>query len=396
MYNMRLATRPLCSSQFKVFACFVISFLALPRLAAKPAPLITQNVVPDGHSGSESAGIAWRVIGGWHEQGFDHALRAGEAIAPGALLLPGGGKNQSHSIIVLLPDGQRILYECFTDRQCARGFRVPDLYREPENFAVSFLAKVRASLYRINGVSPIILPDGSELPRDEAVVSYRQDHAVKVGGLVSSLPNGNYTCELRTIVPGHTAVLRREFSKIGSDIALSIPAPGLYFTTILDNLQRPRIDLFLVVARPALAPQITANLKRAHQLLLDWNENYQGWPIHEFQRAYLASLMLGLATPTAAPTKSLIKSTQHPDVTDEPTFSPKPGLFNGDTKVELHCGTPGAVIHFTVDSSQPVESSLVYRAPVVVKGTELTIKAFASAPGKKDSPVVTGIFRIRE
>jgi hypothetical protein len=29
-----------------------------------------------------------------------------------------------------------------------------------------------------------------------------------------------------------------------------------------------------------------------------------------------------------------------------------------------------------------------------VKGTELTIKSFASAPGKKDSAVVTGVFRI--
>ena len=37
-----------------------------------------------------------------------------------------------------------------------------------------------------------------------------------------------------------------------------------------------------------------------------------------------------------------------------------------------------------------------YQAPIVVKGTELTIKAFAAAPGKKDSPVVTGTFRIED
>jgi hypothetical protein len=30
----------------------------------------------------------------------------------------------------------------------------------------------------------------------------------------------------------------------------------------------------------------------------------------------------------------------------------------------------------------------------MVKGTELTIKAFASAANKRDSPVVAGIFRI--
>jgi hypothetical protein len=53
-------------------------------------------------------------------------------------------------------------------------------------------------------------------------------------------------------------------------------------------------------------------------------------------------------------------------------------------------------MHYTVDGSQPLNSSPIYGAPIMVKGTALTIKAFASAPGKKDSPVVTGIFRVAE
>jgi hypothetical protein len=64
--------------------------------------------------------------------------------------------------------------------------------------------------------------------------------------------------------------------------------------------------------------------------------------------------------------------------------------------VTLRCETPGAVIHYTFDGSQPSASSPVYSAPISVKGTELTIKAFASVPGGKDSAVVTGIYRIRE
>jgi hypothetical protein len=83
-------------------------------------------------------------------------------------------------------------------------------------------------------------------------------------------------------------------------------------------------------------------------------------------------------------------------VAGEPKFSPEPGFFDGDTQVTLRCSTPGAVIHYTFDGSQPVASSPVYTAPISVKGTELTIKAFASVPGKKDSAVVTGIYRIRE
>jgi hypothetical protein len=65
-------------------------------------------------------------------------------------------------------------------------------------------------------------------------------------------------------------------------------------------------------------------------------------------------------------------------------------------EVTLRCNAPGAVIHYTFDGSQPVATSPVYGAPISVKGTELTIKAFASVPGGKDSAVVTGIYRIRE
>lgn len=83
-------------------------------------------------------------------------------------------------------------------------------------------------------------------------------------------------------------------------------------------------------------------------------------------------------------------------VAGEPRLFPQPGVFAGDTQVTLRCATPGATIHYTFDGSQPVSSSPVYHAPISVKGTELTIKAFASVPGKRDSAVVTGIYRIRE
>jgi hypothetical protein len=80
----------------------------------------------------------------------------------------------------------------------------------------------------------------------------------------------------------------------------------------------------------------------------------------------------------------------------EPRLFPEPGVFEGDIEVALRCDTPGAVIHYTFDGSQPLASSPVYNAPISVKGTALTIKAFASVPGKKDSAVVTGRYRIRE
>jgi hypothetical protein len=115
--------------------------------------------------------------------------------------------------------------------------------------------------------------------------------------------------------------------------------------------------------------------------------------VRQFQRAFLEATVLNLTAPATAPALTHLQSSTQ---TGEPTYSPKPGVFDGDTEVALPCDAPRAKIHFTVDSSQPDDSSPLYASPIVVKGTELTIKAFASVPGQRDSPVVTGIFRILE
>ncbi len=101
-------------------------------------------------------------------------------------------------------------------------------------------------------------------------------------------------------------------------------------------------------------------------------------------------------SPQQTPEQPRATGTHAQDIAEEPRFFPDPGVFAKDTAVTLRCDTPGAVIHYTFDGSQPVASSPVYSAPISVKGTELTIKAFASVPGGKDSAVVAGIYRIRE
>jgi hypothetical protein len=138
------------------------------------------------------------------------------------------------------------------------------------------------------------------------------------------------------------------------------------------------------------------SLHRAQQLMRQWNEDYQGWPIHDFQRAYLEALALKIGPRPGQSRERAVSRAPRPGTTAEPVFSPNPGIFKGDIMVQLRCVTPGAAIHYTVDNSQPIESSPVYAAPIAVKRTELTIKAYASSAGKKDSAVVTGIFRIKQ
>lgn len=79
----------------------------------------------------------------------------------------------------------------------------------------------------------------------------------------------------------------------------------------------------------------------------------------------------------------------------DPTFSPAPGTYTAAQKVTLTSATAGATIYYTVDGSTPTHSSTTYSAPINVSGGSLTIRAFASASGYQDSPVVVGTYQIQ-
>ena len=109
-------------------ACFLIWMLSVTSLHAK----------------TTTAGVAWQVRGTWQAAGEGAPIRVGDAIQPASLLQP-DDKVGDHSIVVLLPDGQRLLFECFTKVDCARGFRVPPLAAQPNAFALEMLSRIRGS-----------------------------------------------------------------------------------------------------------------------------------------------------------------------------------------------------------------------------------------------------------
>ena len=386
----------------------MVLFLSILALPATPIQAQTEE--------NKHPGIAWQVRGTWQVEGKGEPIRTGEAIQPGSLLQPAEG-TANDSITVLLPDGQPILYECFTTEDCARGFRVPALYRKPEPFAVDMLARIREVLVR----GQVDLSTGRQrkprLPRDEAMAVLSPDNRVDVAGLAAKLSNGSYSYDLRPLDRAYPRQFHLALKKTAPSISVALPSAGIYFVTITDALNTQRIDLFIAAVRPAQAASEMKSFHDAQALIKQWNEDYQSWPVHDFQRAYLASIVLGAnAQPAdgqadAAAGKIASNAGLHGKpgdralgdgpadrigVTAEPMFTPKPGLLDGKTAITLQCKTPGATIHFTVNGSQPVASSPVYRAPIMVIGSELTIKAFASVAARKDSAVVTGIFRIEQ
>lgn len=372
--------------------------LATQALFAIASLLLPMEMPAQSPKRQDPFGVAWRVIGAWHLQGSQRSVSNGDAIFAGSLLKPAPDTHE-HSITILLPDGQRILYECFGKRDCDRGFRVPALYRQPLPIAVELLHRVNAAApqkFRDLKVEQSTIDPG--VPRDEVVAVIGPDHVVEVGGLAAALSSGTYSYMVRSLSRPSAIERqpRRTFQKSGQAIRLTLPSDGLFEVSIADQLNTPRIDLLLGAVRKPSGVEALKSFHDVTALLKDWNEDYQGWPVHDFQRLYLRSLMLGIK-PSPSSGENLNappKKTHDPDVACEPRFSPAPGVFRSDTEVALQCNTSDATIHYTVDGSQPLNDSPVYRAPIRVKVTALTIKAYATAAGKKDSPVVTGIFRI--
>jgi hypothetical protein len=259
------------------------------------------------------------------------------------------------------------------------------------------LARIRAVLSRRIRDQESGQSQGPRLPREEILAALGPENRVDIGGLAAKLPNGRYTYDLRPLDPASPRQSHVQLEKNGPTITIPLPSPGLYDITISDTLNTQRIDVFIAAVGPEQSADVMKSFQDATALIRDWNSNYQGWPIHDFQRAYLESLVLGIK-PIETGTQAAIttKRAHRASITAEPEFSPEPGLLAGDTAVSLRCDTPGATMHYTVDSSQPFDTSPVYHAPIMVKGTALTIKAFAVAPGEKESAVVTGTFWIQE
>jgi hypothetical protein len=365
-------------------------------------------------STGQADGLVWDLTNSWQIAG--KPLLKGDAVPPGSLLQP-AISDEPHTIAVFLPDGQRQVYECYKVEDCGRGFRIPHLYAVPDPAAVQFLAGVGEVLKTHRAEAPPPAepsgPPGTRLPYDEALVVVDQSGLVHVGGLATKLPNGHYTYNLRPLDPSQSRRFQVGLEKDSPLITVAVPSPGIYSVTIFDDAKRARIEMFVAAVTPEQKQQIDGPYSKAAKLIAQFNENYPSWPAHDLKRAWLEWLILGPKglsalkastakgqTSTPAPTTQSgpapAKGSSRLEAAAEPTYSPNPGIRNTETDVSLHCDTPGATIHYTLDGSQPMTMSAVYHAPIVVQSTEMTIKAFASAPGKKDSPVVTGTFRIEE
>ena len=242
---------------------------------------------------TDLSGLLWSVQGEWHHENGKLSV-VGDAIAPGELLQP-SATNGGHRVVALLPDGQRLLYQCFASRDCARGFRVPQLNATPSAFAIEMLNRIR--LAKNSGRLP---PDGPTAARtvppasDELVLTLTPQVQIRLTGLVATLAPGSYTYDLIRIgtasTPTDTTTQHRlPLQKASEPALLPLPGPGLYEVRIADSFNTQRIHLLVLAARIGDAAA-AENFARAGQMLREWNEKSGGWPLHSLLRLYLLSL----------------------------------------------------------------------------------------------------------
>lgn len=80
-------------------------------------------------------------------------------------------------------------------------------------------------------------------------------------------------------------------------------------------------------------------------------------------------------------------------MTANPAITPNGGSYSSAPLVTISTTTPGSVVYYTLDGSEPTGSSTLYTVPFIV-GSTCTLKCIAVAPGFAPSAVVSAAFTI--
>jgi hypothetical protein len=245
-------------------------------------------------AGNGATGMVWEKHGDWHLNGSPNALRLGEAIPPGGLVTA-DVEGSTHSIVILLPDGQRMLCECYEARTCSQGFRVPAITPQPPPAVWEMFVAVRNVLLMRPASAETAFP--APAGREEMAVNSEMVAAVSPPGEISIapalrvLPSGQYG--LRVASDGQTtaatapSVQQLDWSAAQKLAQVRVGGPGLYRIRVSDQASVPRFEIEVLATSPASLAAETAGLKLARETILKWT--HEGWPLHGFLRVYLES-----------------------------------------------------------------------------------------------------------
>jgi hypothetical protein len=263
----------------------------LVLLGGSVTAVVAENVPP----GPDLSGMVWERHGDWHLNGSSETLRLGEAVPPGGLITA-GTEGSTHSMIILLPDGQRLLCECFEARTCAQGFRVPAISPPPKPLVWDMFVAVRNVLLlrptAAQTAFPIPVGRAEMAGNFEMVAPVSPQGEISIAPALRVLPPGQYSLSVMkegqqpaaSTVP---AVQPLDWNPAHPVAQVRVGGAGLYHIRVTDPSYVPRIEIEVLAASPASYPAEAAGLKQTRETILGWSHIQEGWPLHPFLRVYL-------------------------------------------------------------------------------------------------------------
>jgi hypothetical protein len=268
-------------------ASFLLAILSALLLNGPSIATLAENRTPD----SGFSGMVWERHGDWHLNGSSAMLRLGEAIPPGGLLTAGAGTG-AHSIVVLLPDGQRMLCECYDAQSCSQGFRVPAITPQPDPVVWSMFVAVRNVLLLRSATAEVAYPmaagRAAMAANVEMVAAVTPHGEISIAPALRVLPSGQYALIITN--SGQPAALPTLNWTAGQKLAqVRVGAPGLYRIRVSDQTNVPRIEVEVLATPPDSLAAETVRLKQLRETIMQWNHAHGGWDLHTFLRVYLES-----------------------------------------------------------------------------------------------------------
>ncbi len=237
--------------------------------------------------------MVWERHGDWHLNGSPAMLRLGEAIPPGGLLTAGAGGG-AHSIVILLPDGQRMLCECYDAQSCSQGFRVPAITPRPDPAVWNMFVAVRNVLLLRSATAEVAFPlatgRAAMAANAEIVAALSPQGEISIAPALRVLPSGEYSLIVTMNGQPSSPTVQPLNWTAGQKLAqVRVGVPGLYGIRVADQSNVPRIEVEVLATVPDSVATESARLKQLRETIMQWNHIHGGWDLHAFLRAYLES-----------------------------------------------------------------------------------------------------------
>jgi hypothetical protein len=258
------------------------------RIGFVAIPLLICSTWIHAQSPSEN-GLVWEMQGSWQMNHEQQHLRTGDDVVPGAVLTADTTTNGS--LLVLMTDGQRLLFDCHDANTCSQGFRVPALIAKPDKDDLELFETIKLEMRKpSSAISLGKAPRISTITEIESVVRIQSDGNILLKQPLATLPPGQY----RLTTQGDSQAQPSEHSLTWSgshdEGHLALPGPGFYQLRLFGNLGTERMRVVLLAVPAASFSDTEKSFNEAKKTLQEWNETFPGWPIHEWLQLYLRSL----------------------------------------------------------------------------------------------------------